>query len=254
MWNARPASGGGKGAPPQPKTTTYSYSVSLAVALCEGEIRRVGRVWADGVELDLSSVSMRVYTGTEDQMPDPLLEAVEGAGTVPAYRGIAYVVFEDLDLTPFGNRVPQFAFEVARIAKPVREMVPAAADLVRAVALMPGTGEYVLSTRSISYRQGFRAGGALNTSAAGGGSDFTRSLQQMRDVLPGLRSVSLIYSWFGDDLRAGSCTVKPKVEESDPRRGRDAVARWRDHAGRSGRTGADRRSGPFMAARPLMAP
>ncbi|PWK62168.1 putative tail protein [Roseicyclus mahoneyensis] len=206
-------SGGGKGAPPQPKTTTYSYSVSLAVALCEGEIRRVGRVWADGVELDLSTLSMRVYTGAEDQMPDPLLEAVEGAGAVPAYRGIAYVVFEDLDLTPFGNRVPQFAFEVARMPQPERDMVPAAADLVRAVALMPGTGEYVLSTRSISYRKAFGIDAAFNTSAAGGGSDFTRSLQQMRDVLPGLRSVSLIYSWFGDDLRAGSCTVKPKVED-----------------------------------------
>jgi hypothetical protein len=206
-------SGGGKGAPPQPKTTTYSYSVSLAIALCEGAIWRVGRVWADGVELDLTSVSMRIYHGTEDQMPDPLMEAVEGAGKVPAYRGIAYVVFEDLDLSLFGNRVPQFAFEVARPAQPAREMLPAAADLVRAVALMPGTGEYVLSTRSITYRQGFGVGGALNTSAAGGGSDFSQSLKQMREVLPNLRSVSLIYSWFGDDLRAGTCTVKPKVED-----------------------------------------
>jgi len=212
-------SGGGKGAPPQPKTTTYSYSVSLAVALCDGVIRRVGRVWADGVELDLSTVTIRVYEGTEDQMPDPLLEAVEGAGAVPAYRGLAYVVFEDLDLGPFGNRVPQFAFEVTRPAQPRREMLPAAADLVRAVALMPGTGEYVLSTRSITYREGIGQGGGLNTSVAGGGSDFVQSLKQMRDVLPGLRSVSLIYGWFGDDLRAGHCQVKPKVED----RSRDGV-------------------------------
>ena len=33
---------------------------------------------------------------------------------MPAYRGIAYVVIEDLDLTPYGNRVPQFNFEVFR--------------------------------------------------------------------------------------------------------------------------------------------
>ncbi|NKX46312.1 baseplate multidomain protein megatron [Roseicyclus persicicus] len=206
-------SGGGKGAPPQPRTTTYSYSVSLAVALCEGEIRRVGRVWADGVELDLTTVSMRVYAGTGDQMLDPLMEAVEGAGQVPAYRGIAYVVFEDLDLTPYGNRVPHFAFEVTRAAQPRREMLPAAADLVRAVALMPGTGEYVLSTRPVTYRAGLGVRDALNTSAAGGGSDFTRSLDQLRGCLPNLASVSLIYSWFGDDLRAGACTVRPKVED-----------------------------------------
>ena len=31
-------------------------------------------------------------------MPDPKIEAVQGAGSAPAYRGLAYVVIEDLDL------------------------------------------------------------------------------------------------------------------------------------------------------------
>jgi len=206
-------SGGGKGAPPQPKVARYSYCVSLAVALCEGEIRRIGRIWADGVELDRSTVTMRVYKGSEDQLPDPLIEAVEGAGAVPAYRGLAYVVFEDLDLTPFGNRVPQFSFEVTRAAQPNGAVVPAAADMLRAIALMPGTGEYVLSTRQITYNKGFGKQEAANVSAEGGGTDFVQSLAQARDVLPKLQSVSLIYSWFGDDLRAGCCEVKPKVED-----------------------------------------
>ena len=35
----------------------------------------------------------------------------------PAYRGIAYVVIEDLALAAFGNRVPQFSFEVVRPAQ-----------------------------------------------------------------------------------------------------------------------------------------
>ncbi len=69
--------------------TEYSYTVSLAIAICEGEISRVGRIWADGKELDRSTLSMRVYTGSEDQLPDAKIEAVEGAGMVPAYRGIA---------------------------------------------------------------------------------------------------------------------------------------------------------------------
>ncbi len=47
-------------------------------------------------------------------MPDPLIAAVEGNGNAPAYRGTAYVVLENLDLTPFGNRIPQFSFEVFR--------------------------------------------------------------------------------------------------------------------------------------------
>jgi hypothetical protein len=205
--------GGGKGAPPRPQTTSYSYSVSLALALCEGEIARVGRIWADGVEIDRQSVTLRVHKGTRDQMPDPLMEAVEGIDEVPAYRGIAYVVFEDLDLAPFGNRVPQFAFEVVRPARPEGPgLVGAPADLLRSVALIPGTGEYALSTTPVYYPGALGVAGAANVSAEGGLTDLAQSLETLRDTLPNLLSVSLIYSWFGDDLRAGHCRVKPKVE------------------------------------------
>jgi len=71
-------SGGGKGAPSVPKTTSYSYTANLAIALCEGVITRVGRVWADGIEIARDDLNLRVYTGSEDQMPDPKIEAVEG--------------------------------------------------------------------------------------------------------------------------------------------------------------------------------
>ncbi|MEM6466310.1 MAG: host specificity protein, partial [Pseudomonadota bacterium] len=37
----------GKGQPSTPSTNTYSYSVSLALGLCEGEVRRIGRAWAE---------------------------------------------------------------------------------------------------------------------------------------------------------------------------------------------------------------
>src|SRR6185369_1856498 len=36
----------------------------------------------------------------------------EGAGNVPAHRGMAYVVFTDWDLSPFYNRIPNLSFEV----------------------------------------------------------------------------------------------------------------------------------------------
>ena len=53
---------GGKGVakPPTPDTKTFSYSVSLAIALCEGEISGVLRVWADGQIVDSTSLNMRV--------------------------------------------------------------------------------------------------------------------------------------------------------------------------------------------------
>lgn len=103
----RKTSGGGKGSP---RTQSYSYSLSFAVALCEGPIDGLGRVWADGQPLDLTGAVMRLYRGEADQAPDPLIEAVEGQA--PAYRGLAYVVFEDLPLAAYGNRPPQLSFEV----------------------------------------------------------------------------------------------------------------------------------------------
>lgn len=111
----RTKSGGGKG---RASTVSYSYRVSLAVALSSRPIARVGRIWADGnlirgAQDDFKiDAQMRVYDGYEDQQPDPLLASAEAHGQCPAHRGIAYVVFEDLQLAEFGNRIPSFTFEI----------------------------------------------------------------------------------------------------------------------------------------------
>ena len=108
-------SGGKKG---QPSVTTYAYSTSFAVALSSRSILGVGRVWADGNLLrgaagDLKSGgTMRIHTGRGDQAPDPLIAADKGAAACPAFRDCAYVVFEDLALEDFGNRIPALTFEV----------------------------------------------------------------------------------------------------------------------------------------------
>ncbi|MEM1273863.1 MAG: glycoside hydrolase TIM-barrel-like domain-containing protein [Pseudomonadota bacterium] len=205
--------GGGKGAPQQPETTSYSYSVSLALALCEGEILSVGRIWADGTLVEKDAINLRVYRGTDDQLPDPKIEAVEGAGEVPAYRGMAYVVIEDLQLNPYGNRVPQFSFEVVRAVESTTQTPPSAQDMLRGVALIPGTGEYSLATSAISFRRGVGQTQRVNMNTASGASDFQTSLDALTSELPNCRAVSLVVSWFGDDLRAGQCRIRPKVEQ-----------------------------------------
>ena len=63
--------GGGKGSRPSTTVKEFQYSVSLAMALCEGRVMRLGRIWADGVEIDANSVSLRFYDGSETQLPDP---------------------------------------------------------------------------------------------------------------------------------------------------------------------------------------
>lgn len=106
--------GGGKG---RPSVTSFSYSASFAVALSSTPIDRIGRIWADGNLLrgaadDLKVAGeIRFYPGTGDTPIDPLIAADRGALT-PAFRDIAYVVFEDLQLGDFGNRIPALTFEI----------------------------------------------------------------------------------------------------------------------------------------------
>ncbi|MDQ7081463.1 MAG: glycoside hydrolase/phage tail family protein, partial [Paracoccaceae bacterium] len=205
-------SGTGKGTARR-ASSHYAYSVSLAIALGEGVVDRIARIWADGVEISRDSLNWRLYPGNEIQLPDPKIEAVEGAGQAPAYRGTAYVVIEDLDLGPFGNRVPQFSFEVLRRARP-GGVTSDPAELIRGVALIPGTGEYALATTPVHFNEGPGANRAVNLHVPGGQSDFSASLDDLREEAPKVGSVSLVVSWFGDDLRCGSCQVLPKVEQN----------------------------------------
>ncbi|MEJ6398047.1 baseplate multidomain protein megatron [Yoonia sp. 208BN28-4] len=209
-------SGGGKGAPASPKVTEYSYAISIAVALCEGEIARVGRVWADGEEVAVTDLNMRLYRGTVDQQPDPKIAATEGAANTPAYRGLAYVVMEDLPLAQFGNRVPQFTFEVMRPSDAATP--PALQDMsqqVQAVAMIPGTGEYSLATTPVYLEADNAETVAINMNTPSGRTDFSQSTTALAEELPKTGSALLVVSWFGDDLRCGSCDLRPKVEQND---------------------------------------
>ena len=195
--------------------TSYSYSISLAMALCEGEITRVGRVWADGLEIEAALLNIRIYPGSQTQLPDPKIQAVEGPDAAPSYRGVAYVVIEDLDLTPFGNRVPQFSFEVLRRAQGGAALAELdLADCVTAICMIPGTGEYAYATTPVHFSDGPGLNRSANVNTILGGTDFSASLTQLREELPQVGSVSLVISWFGNDLRCAFCEVRPKVEQA----------------------------------------
>ncbi|MFC5342743.1 glycoside hydrolase/phage tail family protein [Brevundimonas staleyi] len=210
IWAARflerrHESGGGKGGP---KTVEHAYSLSFAVAVCEGPIDGIGRIWADGKLMDQTGVAMRVYRGTPDQTPDPLIEAVEG--TAPAYRGTAYVVFEDLALDAFGNRAPQLSFEVFR--RPGGETLE---EKLEGICLIPGAGEFVLATDTVLRREGLTKTTPENSHLGDGRTDLIASLDQLQAQCPNLKRVSLVVGWFGGDLRASHCRIRPGVERRD---------------------------------------
>lgn len=199
--------GGGKGMGGSPavttNTTTYSYFANLAVGLCEGPIGAVLRIWADGKPLDLTGLSIRVYTGDETQTPDPLIVAKDG--DVPAYRGLAYVVFERLPLANFGNRIPQLSFEVVRPVGRLEQMV-------RAVTLIPGTTEFGYAPGAVVQMLGPGQSAPENRHITYAPSDVVAALDELQAVAPNIERVAIVVAWFGTDLRCGQCRIMPGVD------------------------------------------
>jgi hypothetical protein len=198
---------GGKGGGRRVETSEYLYTASFAVALCEGPITGIGRIWADGKPMDMTGVTWRWYPGNESQTADPFIAAKMGAANTPAYRGTAYVVFEELPLSTFGNRLPQLSFEVFR---PLAD-ADTAEGLVKAVTMIPASGEFVYATETIRKGTGGTTA-AENQNAVPDKADMVVALDRLQAMAPAVESVSLVVSWFGDDLRAGNCQIRPGVE------------------------------------------
>lgn len=191
------------------ETTTYSYFASFAVGLCEGQINGVGRIWADGEEIARSDYTIRVYEGGELQLPDPKIVAVEGEDFAPGYRGLAYLLFEDLPLERFGNRVPQITAEVYNRPPATGPLLE---NLISGVTMIPGASEFAYATEIVWREEGFGEWVAENGHGGGDEPDLIATLKELDKVAPNLESVSLIVAWHGTDLRVGECRVRPKVE------------------------------------------
>jgi hypothetical protein len=195
-----------QGAKGGPRVTEYSYFANVAFALCEGEIAGIRRIWADGREIDQTGVQLRVYRGTKNQPVDPLISAKQGEGNAPAYRGLAYVVIERFGLNDYGNRVPQFQFEVLRPAGSF-------GSKVKAVALIPGATEYGLSPVPVTRRKRPGETESVNRNVLHAGTDIEASLDELQMLFPNLEHVAVVATWFGDDLRAGHCRIRPGVTD-----------------------------------------
>ena len=123
-------SGGGKtGGGASTTQVFYNYYATCAIAVCKGPIKAIVKIWADSKlvynaeAIDPGTVSANAqfqeyvhgYLGDETQVADSVLSADMGMGNVPGYRGLAYVVLERFPLKDYGNRIPNFTFEVASL-------------------------------------------------------------------------------------------------------------------------------------------
>lgn len=135
------------------KFNEYQYFGTWAVAICDNEIQGVTKIWFDkhliydntgaGPEFPFTFSdrlqqqkrirnNIRIYNGDSAQLPDPRMEATVngefGADSCPAYRGLAYIMFEEIPLEKFGNRMPLVSVEVT---SGTTEIFP--------IAFIPGT-------------------------------------------------------------------------------------------------------------------
>ncbi len=122
---------GGKGMGGSSTHTTYTYQASFAIGLCEGPIQGVRKIWADSKLIYDNSAgasagtiyasrkkmsAINVYLGSASQTADSIIAADVGAANCPAFRGLAYLVFDRLQLADFGNRIPNITCEVVSSA------------------------------------------------------------------------------------------------------------------------------------------
>jgi hypothetical protein len=117
------------------KTITYLYNGTFAIGICRGPITSLVRIWADTKLIysirddnhevtSIDGLNFRLYLGDEDQGADPTIESYENAGNVPGFRGLCYIVFKEFPLAEFGNRIPNFTFEVSTSTNPGVPWVP----------------------------------------------------------------------------------------------------------------------------------
>jgi len=169
------AKGGG------PEMIEYSYEATCAVLVSEGPIAGIRKIWFDDVlvydlslfspdgetpdpvttvpdivvSTDLMESKITVYTGSETQLPDGLIEAEEGLTNAPAYRGRAYIVFDAIDVTRYG-RMPNVTVEAVEngyITSEVRNIlavkqVPSWSWYLHGAVI---DGEWILGMHDIDY-------------------------------------------------------------------------------------------------------
>ncbi|WP_440984909.1 baseplate megatron protein TIM-barrel domain-containing protein [Xanthomonas sontii] len=82
---------------------------------------------------------------------------------------------------------------------------------ITGVTLIPSTGSFAYSTvphtRSVSGKPNV----VENLHASPTKTDVVVALEQLFSSLPDCHTVSLVISWFGDDLRVGNCQIKPRI-------------------------------------------
>lgn len=101
----------GKGGRSKHTDISYTYTVAAAIALCEGPIAGIGKVWKDKEVLQYpnENIQLTLFNGAVAQAPWPYMTSKHPDKALP-YSGLAYMAGV-VDLGDRGS-LPQYNFEV----------------------------------------------------------------------------------------------------------------------------------------------
>jgi hypothetical protein len=200
-------SGGGKGGGGGATQTNYSYRMSFALAMGAGPMVGVNRIWAnskliyDATGISVPAVDpvngqivtkamgthavmeeMHFWPGSAVQVRDSWMQS--NNPTTPAYRHIAYIVFKDMQLADFGNRLPNIEVEIAGSA--TTNVAAVVQDIARRVGVTDISVTGLSDTlRGLVIARAGQASGVLAPLAIAYNFDMAEQAGQVRCVKRG---------------------------------------------------------------------
>ncbi|EOA62192.1 glycoside hydrolase/phage tail family protein [Anaplasma phagocytophilum] len=191
--------------------TTTSYNATLAIAICQGPIHEISKIWANEKPLNLATITYRLYKGTETQDPDPLILNTED--NAPAYRGIAYIVIENLPLQNYNNSIPSIVFEVT--AYPEEFLQNHVSKQILAIHTV-GPGEFTYDTKiqkrfnveTINSKE-ILYGTAKNINGEFDNTYSILGLNSLYNYCANVQWIAVTVHWFASHSDIQKCTLKP---------------------------------------------
>lgn len=188
--------------------------VDFAIGLCEGQIADVGRIWANeeliydntfdettdlyasarfnGAASNIDPTSpfntefgeFFIFDGREDQVTPPEMAIDGDASGQPGYRGLAYLLFKNFDVTTLNGAIPTIRVEVVRTLSATSPVLESSIVQDTASTLGGGSAE-VLSIKPESEEILWPGlGSTASVSRPGLRYINSNTLEETRDVVP----------------------------------------------------------------------
>ncbi len=94
---------------------------------------------------------------------------------------------------------------------------------LRALTMIPGSSEHGYATVPVTEETGDGAARILNRNTLTAATDWTAALDELQATCPNVRTVALVVSWFGTDLRAGRVSGSAGRRDRKPKRRKPAL-------------------------------